>query len=64
MDREKIIRVEAGDAFCICPVCGYTDAFHTALKKSVDDIGYDIIFICPECHSQFDIGMKTRQPFL
>jgi len=64
MDREKIIRIEAGDEFCICPVCGYTDAFHTALKKSEDGIRYDIIFICPDCHSRFDIGMKTREPFL
>ncbi|WP_062396433.1 hypothetical protein [Methanogenium cariaci] len=37
MDRETILRVEAGYAFCICP---------------------------PNCHSRFDIGMKTREPFL
>ena len=62
--RTGILEVEAGDAFCICPVCGYTDAFHTALLRSTDGTGYDIIFICPECHSRSDIGMKTREPFL
>lgn len=63
MDRKDILRVEVGDEFCICPVCGYTDAFHTALIRSVDGIGYDIIYICPDCHSRFDIGMNTRDPF-
>ena len=64
MDRKNIHRVDIGDEFSICPVCGYTDAFHTALLRCADGIGYDIIYICPNCHARFDIGMTTRKPFL
>ena len=64
MDRTDIHRVKIGEEFSTCQECGYPDAFHTALLRSVDGIGYDIIYICPNCHARFDIGMNTREAFL
>ena len=35
-----------------CPVCKYSDGFHTSFKVCGGII--NIILICPDCHSRFD----------
>jgi len=53
MDYE-IIKVKMDDEFKICPSCGYKDGFHSMFKKEQDFTKW--LFICPSCHSVFDIG--------
>lgn len=42
------------DEFKQCPLCSYTDGFHTMLQREGDNIRW--LFICPACHEVFDIG--------
>ena len=53
MDYE-IIEVKMEDEFKICPSCGYKDGFHSMFKKEQGLTRW--LFICPSCHSVFDIG--------
>ncbi len=53
MDYE-IIKVKMDDEFKICPSCGYKDGFHSMFKKEQGLTRW--LFICPSCHSVFDIG--------
>ncbi len=56
-----IEKIKFEDEFKICPVCGYTDGFHSMLKKEKDIIKW--LFICPSCHKVFDAGMKhAKEP--
>lgn len=52
--EEDIQKVKFEEEFRVCPVCGYTDGFHTMLKKDEDKVKW--MFICPACHKVFDIG--------
>ncbi|SMD10243.1 hypothetical protein SAMN02746065_13416 [Desulfocicer vacuolatum DSM 3385] len=53
MDYE-VINIKLEDEFKICISCGYADGFHTMLKKEDDITKW--LFICPSCHSIFDIN--------
>ncbi len=46
-----------GDEFKVCPVCGYTDGFHSMFRKDGDETKW--FFICPSCHNVFDIGFTV-----
>ena len=46
--------VEMKDEFKVCPVCNYQDGFHSMFK--VEGSVTKWFFICPNCHSVFDIG--------
>ncbi|HBH60229.1 MAG TPA: hypothetical protein DDX85_00490 [Nitrospiraceae bacterium] len=50
----EVITVQPEGEFKVCPSCGYKDGFHSMFKK-VDGITR-WLFICPSCHSIFDIG--------
>jgi len=50
----EIIKVKLDDEFKICPTCGYKDGFHSMFKKEQGLTRW--LFICPSCHSVFDIG--------
>lgn len=50
----EVKTVEAGDEFRICPSCGYKDGFHSMFRKEGGKTKW--LFICPSCHSVFDIG--------
>jgi len=50
----KIIKVEMGNEFKICPSGGYKDGFHSMLK--IEEGLTKWLFICPACHNAFDIG--------
>ncbi len=52
-----INKVEMGEEFKICPECGYQDGFHSMFKKEGDITRW--LFICPSCHSIFDIGQTV-----
>lgn len=52
-------RVEMGKVFKVCPQCGYQDGFHSMFEKTEDSHKLNWMFICPSCHSIFDIGLKT-----
>ncbi len=54
---ETIHRVEMDDEFRVCPICGYTDGFHSMFKKADDRIKW--LFICPVCHEIFDVGFTV-----
>jgi len=56
MDRE-IKQIEFKDAFEVCPECGYKDGFHSIFKKEGGTTHW--LFICPSCHSVFDIGFTV-----
>jgi len=56
MDRE-IKKIEFKDKFDVCPDCGYKDGFHSIFKKEGDTTHW--LFICPSCHSIFDIGFTV-----
>ncbi len=47
-------KVELEDEFKVCPLCGYKDGFHSMFRKEDDITKW--LFICPSCHSIFDIG--------
>ena len=51
---QDIQSAEFKDEFKKCPACGYSDGFHTMLKKEKEKIKW--LFICPDCHKVFDIG--------
>lgn len=56
MDRE-VKKIEFKDAFKDCPECGYKDGFHSIFEKKGDTTRW--LFICPNCHSVFDIGFTV-----
>ena len=56
MDYE-VKKVEMEDEFKVCPSCGYEDGFHSMFRKDEDVARW--LFICPACHSVFDIGMTA-----
>lgn len=49
--------VPVEDEFKICPECGYKDGFHSMFKKEGNIFKW--LFICPSCHSVFDIGLTA-----
>jgi transposase len=55
--NQTIHHVELDDEFKTCPVCGYTDGFHSAFKKLDETTLW--LFVCPSCHSTFDIGLTV-----
>ena len=55
---DEVINVEMKDEFKICPSCGYKDGFHSMFKKEGDIRKW--FFICPSCHTVFDIGFTVQ----
>jgi len=45
------------DEFKVCPSCGYEDGFHSMFRKEADTTRW--LFICPNCHRIFDIGLTV-----
>ena len=56
MNRE-VKQIEFKDEFKVCPDCGYKDGFHSIFKKDGGTTQW--LFICPSCHSVFDIGFTV-----
>jgi len=56
MDYE-VKRMKMKDQFKDCPECGYKDGFHSMFKTDENSIQW--LFICPSCHSIFDIGFTV-----
>lgn len=55
---KKINSVDFDNEFRVCPVCGYTDGFHTMLRQEDEKLKW--LFICPSCHEIFDIGYAVE----
>ena len=57
---EEVNYVKVDKTFKVCPVCGYQDGFHSMFER-IQQGGNDFYwrFICPSCHSIFDIGLKA-----
>lgn len=53
-----INNIEMGNEFKVCPECGYKDGFHSMFRKEADITKW--LFICPSCHSIFDIGQTIQ----
>ena len=50
----EVKTIEMNDEFKVCPVCSYKDGFHSMFKKDGNTTKW--LFICPSCHTVFDIG--------
>ncbi len=59
--EDEVKKIEMDGEFRICPVCGYKDGFHSMFRKDGGMTAW--LFICPSCHSIFDIGMTVQQGF-
>ena len=59
MDYE-VNKVEMDGEFKVCPECGYKDGFHSMFKIEGEITRW--YFICPNCHSVFDIGLTSPVP--
>jgi hypothetical protein len=42
-----------------CPKCAYTDGFHVSFKVAESNRKAEIILICPNCHSRFQLGWNV-----
>jgi uncharacterized protein YbaR (Trm112 family) len=54
----KINKVELQEEFKICPLCHYSDGFHTMLKQDKDSIAQ--LLICPSCAQVYDVGLRHK----
>ena len=55
----KVRPIEMKDELKKCPECGYKNGFHSMFRK--DNKTTKWLFICPECHSIFDIGFTIPE---
>ena len=53
----EVKSIKMKDEFKDCPECGYKDGFHSMFKKDGSTTKW--LFICPSCHSVFDIGFTV-----
>jgi hypothetical protein len=56
--EEEIRRVEVGEEFLKCPVCGFNWGFHTFFLKDAGK--YRIIYIYPQRGARYDVGLKVE----
>ena len=56
--EDEIINIKIEDEFKVCPKCGYKDGFHSMFKKDKGITKW--LFICPSCHSIFDVDYTVR----
>lgn len=52
-----IRRIKPETEFKVCPACGYKDGFHSMFR--IDGKTRRWLFICPQCHAVFDIGLTV-----
>jgi len=55
--NRKVKQIKFKDEFTDCPECGYKDGFHSVFKKDGSTTKW--LFICPSCHTVFDIGFTV-----
>ena len=58
MMKNNVHKIEVKDAFKVCPLCGYTDGFHSIFQADGEVVRW--LFICPACHETFDIGYTAH----
>ena len=52
--NDDVHKVAMDKEFKTCPQCGYKDGFHSAFRRKDEKTLW--LFVCPSCHSVFDIG--------
>ena len=57
----EVRRVDVGEEFRVCPECGYENGFHVTFRPAGQGDSMDWLFVCPNCSSQFDLGLKVRR---
>ena len=57
--KDRIGSIEPLGEIYTCPACGYTDGFHVSFKVQENNEDADIILICPNCHSRFELGWQV-----
>ena len=58
MTTGPVHKIKMDNEFKVCPQCGYQDGFHSAFRKEGSKTLW--LFICPSCHSVFDIGFTVE----
>ncbi len=56
MDQD-VTKIDMQETFKDCPVCDYSDGFHSMFQKEGAKTKW--LFICPACHRIFDLGFKV-----
>lgn len=51
-------KITLKEEFKTCPLCNYSDGFHSTLKRDGEEI--KLLFICPACHEMFDVGQTLK----
>ena len=58
---EDVVKTEVGEEFRVCPECGYENGFHSMFRPDEDGGTLSWLFICPNCSTRFDVGLKVRR---
>ncbi len=61
MSEKDTKKIEIENSFKNCPECGYKDGFHSMFEKIKDTDELKWKFICPNCSSVFDLGLKANK---
>jgi hypothetical protein len=59
---QEVRQTELGDEFRVCPECGYEDGFHNMFVRGAAPGVLKWCFICPSCHSRWDVGLTVPAP--
>ena len=54
---DEVMKIEMKETFKECPVCQYSDGFHSMFQREGDVTQW--LFICPACHRVFDVGFTV-----
>ena len=57
--NNKVGKIKPEGEIYTCPTCGYTDGFHVSFKVAESKQKAEIILICPNCHSRFQLGWNV-----
>jgi hypothetical protein len=61
-DVTAVRPAELGAEFRVCPECGYEDGFHSMFIRTGDPAVLRWCFVCPSCHSRWDVGLTVPAP--
>ena len=56
---QDVIKIDMEQTFKNCPLCNYSDGFHSMFQKVDNETKW--LFICPACHRIFDLGFTIPE---
>jgi hypothetical protein len=59
---QEVRSADLGAEFRVCPECGYEDGFHNMFSRTGEPGVLKWCFICPNCHSRWDVGLTVPAP--